>query len=62
MMINILHDEFVNVQECWFLLSEAQGQTRSVTFLLQSELPLGLNVLKGCSQVPGQTASAVGHQ
>lgn len=34
----------------------------SVTFLLQSQLSLGLNVLQGCSQVPGQTAGAVGCQ
>ena len=34
----------------------------SVTFLLQSELPLGLDVLQGRSQVPGQAAGAVGGQ
>lgn len=36
--------------------------TGSVTFLLQSELSLGLNILQGCSQVPRKTAGAVGHQ
>lgn len=40
----------------------SEVKTRPVTFLLQSELPLGLDVLQGCSQVSGQTSCAVGHQ
>lgn len=36
--------------------------TGAVTFLLQGELSFGLNVLQGCSQVPGKAASAVGRQ
>lgn len=39
-----------------------QTMNCSVTFLLQSELSLGLDVLQGCSQVPGQTAGAIGRQ
>lgn len=36
---------------------------QNLTFLLQSELPLGLDVLQRCSQVPGQAARAAdGHQ
>lgn len=38
------------------------GCTISVTFLLQSNLSLGLDVLQSRSQVPGQTACAVGCQ
>lgn len=33
-----------------------------LTFLLQSQLPLGLDVLQRCSQVPGQAARAADRQ
>lgn len=42
---------------------QAEQQTvQAVTFLLQSQLSLGLDVLQSGSQVPGQTASTVGRQ
>lgn len=34
----------------------------NLTFLLQSQLPLGLDVLQRCSQVPGQAARAADRQ
>ena len=48
-----------------FMLINGHGRMNSsggFTFLLQSQLPLGLDVLQGGSQVPGQTAGAVGCQ
>jgi len=44
-----------SVQSDW--ISKIYQHTSTVTFLLKSELSLGLNILKGCSQVPGQTPS-----